>query len=81
MIFLHKKRDLKFLKIILIKEKSYTGFKASTAIHMCDISCEGAEDSENLTRRYQCSYGLLSHEQPSAIGGLRQTQSNLMIHA
>lgn len=43
---------------------------------MCDISCEGREDSENSTSRCQCSYALLWWEQPSAVGGLRQTRSN-----
>ena len=58
-------------------KKPHTGFKPATAIHVCDSSCEDREeDSENSNRRCQRSYTSLSLEQPSAVGGLRQTRSS-----
>lgn len=58
-------------------KKPHTGIKPATAIHRCDSSCEGREeDRKNSNRRCQFLYTSFSHEQPSAVGGLRQTRSS-----
>lgn len=75
-IFAEQKRS-KVVKNNPYDKKPHAGFKPATVIHVCGVSCEGREeDSENSQRRFQCSCTSLSHEQPRAVGGLRQTRSS-----